>query len=322
MRVFITGISGFAGSFLAEHLLANGYDVWGLVHRGPGHVAHIQDKLTLRQGDVTNFEHVQAVLDECHPARIYHLAAQSFVPRSWEDPWGTLENNIRGQLTILEAARNLQLSARILVVGSNEAYGRVRLEELPVAETTPFRPVSPYGVSKATQDLLGYQYWASYGLHVVRVRPFNHIGPRQSARFVAAAFASQLAEIEAGLRPPVLYVGNLDAKRDFSDVRDVVRAYHLVLEHGEPGEAYNVGSGVARSIQSLLDTLLAFTTVDVRIERDPARMRPSDIPEVRADTRKIRAATGWAPSIPFEQSVRDVFDDWRQRVRAQLHSEN
>ena len=167
---------------------------------------------------------------------------------------------------------------------------------------------------------MGYQYWATYGMHVVRVRPFNHIGPRQSAQFVAAAFASQLAEIEAGVRPPVLYVGNLDAKRDFSDVRDVVRAYHLALEEGAAGEVYNVGSGEARSVQSLLDTLLAFTSVEVRVERDPARMRPSDIPEVRADIRKIQATTGWTPEIPFEQSVRDVLDYWRQRVRARLHS--
>ncbi|RME10585.1 MAG: SDR family oxidoreductase [Ardenticatenia bacterium] len=320
MRVFITGISGFAGSFLAEHLLANGYEVWGLVHRGPGHVAHIQTQLTLRQGDITDFESVHAVLAECRPARIYHLAAQSFVPRSWENPWETLENNIRGQLNVLEAARRLDSAPRILVVGSNEAYGRVQPNELPISETTPFRPISPYGVSKATQDLMGYQYWATYGMHVVRVRPFNHIGPRQSAQFVAAAFASQLAEIEAGVRPPVLYVGNLDAKRDFSDVRDVVRAYHLALEEGAPGEVYNIGSGEARSVQSLLDTLLAFTSVEVRVERDPARMRPSDIPEVRADIRKIQATTGWTPEIPFEQSVRDVLDYWRQRVWARLHS--
>lgn len=315
VRVLITGISGFAGSFLAEHLLEQGYEVWGLVRRGPGHVAALQSRLRLVQGDVTDFNGLRAVLEEVRPQRIYHLAAQSFVPASWDDPWETLKTNVQGQLNVLLAVLETRLPARVLVVGSNEEYGRVSPDELPIREETPFRPESPYGVSKVAQDLLGLQYWLSHGVHTVRVRPFNHIGPRQSPRFVAAAFARQVAEAEAGLRPPVLYVGNLEARRDFSDVRDVVRAYHLVLERGDPGEVYNIGRGRAYSIRQLLDTMLRFSRVELRVQQDPARLRPADVPVSYADISKIRATVGWEPQISFEQSVHDVLEYWRKEVR-------
>ncbi|MDQ7030526.1 MAG: GDP-mannose 4,6-dehydratase [Ardenticatenia bacterium] len=315
MRALITGIGGFAGSFLAEHLLEQGYEVWGVVRRGPGHVAHLQAHVKLIRADVTDLEHMCAVLEDVRPQRIYHLAAQSFVPRSWEDPWGTFETNVRGQLNVLQAVCRADLPTRVLVVGSNEAYGRVSDHELPIREETPFRPETPYGVSKVAQELLGLHYWLSRHVYTVRVRPFNHIGPRQSARFVAAAFARQVAEAEANLRPPLLRVGNLTARRDFSDVRDVVRAYHLLLEHGTPGDVYNVGRGRAYSIQHVLDTLLGFSQVTFRVEQDPARLRPSDVPISYADISKIRAAVGWEPHIPFEQSLHDVLEYWRAQVR-------
>lgn len=315
MRVLITGIAGFAGSFLAEHLLAQGYDVWGVVRHGAGHVSHCLDRLTLRTADMRDLGRVVALLEEAQPARIYHLAAQAFVPTSWDQPWETLENNIRGQLNLFLALLDLAMPARVLVVGSNEEYGVIHPDVLPISESTPFRPNSPYAVSKIAQDMLGLQYWESHELHVIRVRPFNHIGPRQSARFVAASFARQIAEIEAGMRSPAIKVGNLEAKRDFSDVRDVVRAYHLALERGQPGDVYNVGSGEAHSVQELLDTLLAYSPADVRIEKDPARMRPSDVPASYADISKITSAVGWRPRVPFKESVHAVLDYWRTVVR-------
>lgn len=314
MRVLITGISGFAGSFLAEHLLAQGYEVWGVARSDAGHAEHLQAEIQLRTADVTDRTRITAVLAECRPERIYHLAAQAFVPASWDDPWTTLETNIRGQLNIMLAALALELSARVLVVGSNEEYGAIRQHTLPLTETAEFRPSSPYAVSKIAQDMLGFQYWESHKLHTVRVRAFNHIGPRQSPQFVAASFAKQIAEIEAGLHPPVIKVGNLNAKRDFTDVRDVVSAYHLALEHGEPGDVYNIGSGRAHSIQKLLDILLTHSSADVTVEQDSARMRPSDIPVAYADISKITSVVGWQPRISFEESLEAVLAYWRDIV--------
>lgn len=315
MRVLITGISGFAGSFLAEHLLTQGYEVWGVVRGDAGHVEHLQEQIHLRTANITDRSRITMVLDECRPERIYHLAAQAFVPASWDDPWTTLEINIRGQLNIIIAVLALELPARMLVVGSNEEYGAIRQDALPLTETIEFRPSSPYAVSKIAQDMLGFQYWESHKLHTVRVRAFNHIGPRQSPQFVAASFAKQIAEIEAGLQPPILKVGNLDARRDFTDVRDIASAYHLVLEQGEPGDVYNVGSGEAHSIKELLDILLAYSSTDVTVEQDPARMRPADVPLAYADITKITSDVGWQPSISFEESLETVLAYWREIVR-------
>ena len=203
----------------------------------------------------------------------------------------------------------------MLVVGSSDEYGLVRPEELPIAETQPFRPTSPYGVSKISQEMLGYQYFLARGLAVVRVRPFNHFGPRQRDAFVASAFARQVAEAEAGLLPPVLRVGNLSARRDFTDVRDVVRAYWLALTKGEAGEVYNVGSGRGLPVQALLGTLLEMSGVPLRVEPDPARLRPADVPAIYADVGKLAARTGWSAEIPLERTLRDTLDDWRERIR-------
>jgi GDP-4-dehydro-6-deoxy-D-mannose reductase len=194
-------------------------------------------------------------------------------------------------------------------------YGAVPAEELPVNEDTPLRPVNPYGVSKVAQDLLALQYHLSHGVDVLRVRAFNHLGPRQSPQFVAASFARQIAEAEAGLRPPLLKVGNLEAQRDFTDVADVVRAYALLMEKGEPGQAYNIGSGHARSVRCLLDVLLGMSKVAIHIEQDPDRARPVDAPIIVADVTRLRDATGWAPTISFEESLRRVLDYWRSVIR-------
>jgi GDP-4-dehydro-6-deoxy-D-mannose reductase len=230
------------------------------------------------------------------------------VGASWANPWETLETNLRSQVNVLEAVREVCPDARVLVLGSNEEYGQLTPEDLPVRETSPLRPASPYGVSKVGQDLLGLQYHLSHGLYIVRVRPFNHLGPRQDPKFVAPAFASQIAAIESGRQPPVIQVGNLETRRDFTDVRDMVRAYGLALERGEPGEVYNIGAGRSRGVDELLATLLGFSSAAIRVEVDPARFRPSDVPDVVCDASKFRTRTGWAPRIPFEQSLKDLLD--------------
>jgi GDP-4-dehydro-6-deoxy-D-mannose reductase len=315
VRALITGVSGFAGSHLADFLFEQGVEeIWGVANSGLGAAAHLKGKITYRSLDLTNPDAVYALLEACRPTRIYHLAAQAFVPASWEDPWPTLETNIRSQLNLLQALVDLKQDARILCVSSNEIYGKARPEELPIDEGTPLCPDSPYGVSKVAQDMLGGQYHLSYDVYAIRARPFNHIGPRQNERFVAPAFAKQIVEIEKGIAPPVLSVGNLDAQRDFTDVRDIVRAYYLLLEQGAPGEAYNIGRGEPHSVRELLEGLLSFSGLDIQVQTDPARLRPSDVPASYADISKIRAATGWEPRISFRDTLRDILDDWRARV--------
>jgi GDP-4-dehydro-6-deoxy-D-mannose reductase len=245
------------------------------------------------------------------PDLVFHLAAMADVGRSFQNPWETLENNIVSQINVLQAILNLRLPTRILVVSSAEIYGSAVKTGVPQDENTPFQPANPYSVSKVAQDMLGLQYFISYKMPIIRARPFNHIGPSQKGGFVAADFASQIAAIEAGQHEPVIYVGNLSAERDFTDVRDVVRAYYLLALKGEPGQAYNVCSGEAYSVQYLLDTLLNFSTVNVEVRQEPSRMRPSDVPRRVGDATKLREATGWKPEILFEQSLLDILNDWR-----------
>jgi GDP-4-dehydro-6-deoxy-D-mannose reductase len=270
--------------------------------------------LRLRHADLRDPEGVRALVDEVQPDYIFHLAAQSFVPASFSDPWDTLENNIRAELNLLEAVRRSERDARMLVVGSNEEYGAPRPEELPQTEDSPLRPNNPYAVSKIAQDFLGLQYYLAYGVPVVRVRPFNHTGPGQAPRFVVPAFASQIARVEAGLQEPVMQVGNLDAARDFTDVRDIVRAYHLAVTQGESGEVYNLASGQPQSVQGLLETLLSYSKTDIRVGRDPARYRPVDVPVVYGSSEKFYHRTGWEPQVPFEQTLRDTLEYWREQV--------
>lgn len=316
MRSLITGAGGFVGSHLAELLLAAPEaEVWGcdLSHeRRP----YLPSALKLLAADLRDPAEARAVVEQCCPDRIYHLAGQAFVGDSWNNPWATLETNLRAQLNLLEAVRAACLETRILVVSSAEVYGRILPQDLPLDETCPLRPDSPYGVSKVGQDLLGWQYHISHGLHVVRVRPFNHIGPRQNRRFVAPAFASQIAAIEVGRQPPVIKVGDLSVRRDLTDVRDMVRAYSLALELGAPGEVYNLGAGQSHGIRELLDILLGFSTVQIKIEVDPARLRPSDIPELVCNVSKFQAVTGWRPHIPFEQTLKDLLEYERALARA------
>lgn len=311
MRALITGISGFAGGHLAQILLEQGDEVFG-VARSPG--PHLSQDVVFRPADLRNSEDVTCLLEAIRPEAIYHLAGQAFVPTAWADPWGTFESNIRPQLNILQAIVEQHLPTRLLVVASNEVYGHV--DHLPVNEDTPMRPDNPYGVSKVTQDVLALQYHLSHGLDIIRARSFNHIGPRQSPFFVASSFAKQIAEIEAGLSAPAILVGNLEAQRDFTDVTDVARAYTLLVKQGQAGEAYNIGTGRAYSIRYLLEVLLSYTEANIEIKQDPERMRPSDVPLIYADNSKLRQQTGWQPTCKFEDSLWRVLDYWRQAVKA------
>jgi GDP-4-dehydro-6-deoxy-D-mannose reductase len=292
-------------------------EVWGL-DLVEGRAASIGSSVTLRIGNVLmDLPALKDLFSEAKPEYVFHLAAQAFVPASWEDPWSTLENNIRGQLHVLLAGVALDAKPRILVVGSADEYGIVSPAELPIRETNPLRPNSPYAVSKVAQDMLGYQYYVSHKLPVVRVRPFNHIGPGQSPAFVASAFAKQIAEAEAGLREPVVRVGNLEARRDFSDVRDIVRGYYLAASEGEPGEVYNLGAERSYAIRDVLDGLIVQSEVPLTVELDSTRLRPSDVPEIVANCARFRSRTGWRAEIPLERSLEDTLDYWRGRVAAE-----
>jgi GDP-4-dehydro-6-deoxy-D-mannose reductase len=317
MRVLITGFTGFVGSHLADHLVARGdVEIFG-VHRWRSrmdNVEHLRGRVRFLEGDLRDATAVRRVLREARPDRIFHLAAQSYVPTSWLAPAETLGGNLLGQLNLFEAIRELDLPARVHIAGSSEEYGLVQPHEIPIREENPLRPLSPYAVSKVAQDMLAYQYWQSYRLHVVCTRGFNHTGPRRGEVFVTSNFARQVAEIEKGRREPVVSVGNLDSVRDFTDVRDMVRAYWLALEQGQPGEVYNVCSGRGYTARQVLDILLQLAHVQVRVEEDPARMRPSDVTLLIGDCSKFRSATGWQPTIPFEVTLKDLLEHWRGRV--------
>lgn len=318
MRVLITGITGFAGSHLADYILQNHPEVqvYGLIRWRSRleNILHIKDKIELREADLKDFVSLRKCLEEIKPDRIFHLAAQSFVPTSWKCPSETFTINAIGQINLFEAVLSLKLSPKIQVAGSSEEYGLTFPDEIPMKETNPLRPLSPYAVSKVAQDLLAYQYFKSYGLRTVRTRGFNHTGPRRGDVFICSTFAKQIAEIEKKKRKPVISVGNLEAKRDFTDVRDTVRAYWLCLEKGKEGEVYNIGRGEAYSMQEILEMLLSLASLNIKIEVDPTRLRPSDVPILVSDCTKFTQLTGWEPKVPFRQSLQDLLDFWRERV--------
>jgi len=319
MRALITGINGFVGGHLAEHLLSSGrWEVTGIARQPALTLETLTGRVTYIAADLSDREQTLGALASIRPDVIFHLAGQSNVPHAFADPHTTVQVNIGAQINLFLSVLQLRIDPLIIVASSNEIYGLVRPEDLPINEQTPLRPVNPYAVSKAAQDLFAYQYHISHRLRTIRLRPFNHIGPRQTEAFVVPAFAAQIARIEAGLQPPVLRVGNLAAERDFSDVRDIVRAYELAALHGEVGAAYNVGSGQAVGVQRILDILLTFSTHDIQIEPDPSRMRPSDVPRMVCDASRFRADTGWTPRIPLEQTLFDTLEYWRFRVQEQL----
>lgn len=340
MRVLVTGMTGFAGSHLLDYLLSDHPDVqiFGTYRRRSrmDHLTHIADKLHMVEpgvASVATLEHAfrsdKVNLIECdlldafsthkliasvRPDRIFHLAAQSHVPASWNAPASTLQDNVIGQVNLLEAVRSVGIDPLIQIAGSSEEYGMVHPDEVPMKESNPLRPLSPYAVSKVTQEMLAYQYRQSYGIRSIVSRGFNHSGPRRGENFVDSSFARQIALIEKGKQEPVIYVGDLSSKRDFTDVRDMVRAYWLLLEKGTPGEVYNIGSGNTRTMQDVLNKLLSLSKVSVEVRVDPTRLRPSDVMILWADASKFMEATGWKPTIPYDRTLSDLLDYWRERV--------
>jgi GDP-4-dehydro-6-deoxy-D-mannose reductase len=316
-RVLITGITGFVGSHLSEFLLDKNVEIYGIERwrSKTENIDHIKDKLKLIKADIRDAHSIENVIKNVEPNYIFHLAAQSFVPMSWNAPVETLETNIIGTVNLLEGVRKSEIDPKIHIAGSSEEYGMVYPNELPIKETNPLRPLSPYGVSKVAQDRLGYQYHKSYGLKIVITRAFNHTGPRRGEAFVTSNFSKQIAEIEKGIKKPEISVGNLEAKRDFTDVRDIVKGYWLAINKCEYGEVYNLCSGKARSIKDVLDLLISLSKVKkIKIVQDPSRMRPSDVPILQGDFTKFHERTGWKPEIPFEKTMKDLLDYWRNKV--------
>ncbi len=321
MRVLITGITGFVGSHMAEYALAKGVEVFGACRwrSNTENIAALRSKLRIIEADLRDQSSVQEMLATTQPDLIFHLAGQSQVMTSWHAPAETLQTNVIGQVHLLEAIRQRGGKfPRVLVVGSSEEYGLVEERDLPVTEDHQLQPLSPYAVSKVSQDLLAYQYFRSYGIPCIRARAFNHDGPRRGEVFVTSAFARQIAEIELGMREPVILVGNLNARRDYTDVRDIVRGYWLLLKKGVPGEVYNLCSGRSHAIREILDFFLTQSKVKkIEVREDPTRLRPSDLPNLFGCAERIRAATGWVPTIPFEQTLLDVLNYWREKVKAE-----
>ena len=307
MKALIIGAAGFVGKYLAEHLLAEGWDVAGT--KLPKETTNLP--VPVYDLEILDPQAITGLLESEKPDVIFHLAALSSVALSWKQPALTVDINIKGAANLLEAVRAMKKRPRVLLIGSGEEYGYVRPNELPIQEGTPLRPGNIYAATKIAQGLLGQIYARAYGLEVVIVRAFNHIGPGQTDTFVIPEFCKQVARIEAGLNEPVIYVGNLEAKRDFTDVRDIVRAYRLLAEKGESGIIYNVGSGKAVSIADMLGEILSLTDAIILVELDPLRMRPSDIPVIEADITRLQSLTGWKPEIPIENTLVDILDEWR-----------
>lgn len=315
-KAFITGIAGFVGSHLAELLLSKGFEVYGLARprSKTDHIDPIMQKLHLEDADLLDSHSLYATISRIKPDYIFHLAAQSFVPTSWVSPSVTLEVNIVGSANLFEAVKQAGIDPVIQIACSSEEYGLVHPNEVPIKETNPLRPLSPYAVSKLAMDYLGYQYYQSYKVRVVRTRGFNHTGPRRGDTFAESNFAKQIAMIEKGKQEPVIHVGNLDASRDYTDVRDMVKGYLLAVEKCDPGDVYNICTGSDIKIRDMLNMLLSFSKIKVDIKPDPSRMRPSDVPVLIGDNTKFVKITGWEPTVPFDKTMEDLLNYWRSKV--------
>ncbi|MFN8601914.1 MAG: GDP-mannose 4,6-dehydratase [Candidatus Binatia bacterium] len=319
MRILITGITGMVGSHLAEYVLAHHPDVevHGMVRwRSPrANLVKINGRVTLHEGELRDLHSLVRVLETVRPERIFHLAAQSYVSASFSAPADTLHTNVIGTTNLLDAVRLTGIDPRIHICSSSEVYGQVRPDEVPIRESNEFRPASPYAVSKCGEDMIALQYFLSYGIKTIRTRMFTHTGPRRGDVFAESAFAKQIAEVEAGLRPNPIKVGNLNSVRTFADVSDAVRAYWLLLEKCPPGEVYNIGGERTMTVGEMLDVLIGMAGCRIRYEVDPALVRPSDVTLQIPDTSKFRAATGWEPKVPLETTLRDLLDYHRGRIR-------
>lgn len=316
MRIFVTGATGFVGSHLVSNLLANGHDVWTLYHAATSQNESLEhERLHPIAGDLLDLQGLTATVAEAAPDVIYHLAGQAYPGKSWRNVARTIAINTGGTANLLEAAVAFG-KPRTVVVTSAEIYGKIRPSQLPITHRSIPKPRHPYGVSKHAAGELVRLFAKRFDLPVVEARPFNHIGPNQALGFVVTDFASQIAKVKLGLSKPKMLVGNLSAERDFTDVRDVVQAYQLLAEKGESGEAYIICSGHAVSISTILNILLEINQVNVEVEYDPARMRPSDIPILFGSYEKIKNAVGWEPTIHLRQTLRDVSAEWLTRLKS------
>lgn len=315
-KVLITGITGFAGNYLSDYLLKqNKFEVSG-TYLNDASLSNLdnKDSVKLYKLNLIDAESTAKLIQMEKPDYLFHLAALPSANKSYSNPGETFMNNVLSEINLLEAIRVNKLSEiKTLVVSSAEVYGLVTAADLPINEEVPFRPTSPYSVSKLAQDFLGLQYFLAHKLKIVRVRPFNHVGPKQSPHFVVSAFAKRIAQIEKGYES-VLQVGNLESKRDFTDVRDMVRAYLLALEKGESGDVYNLGSGKSHKISEILEIMCGMSTADIIIEQDPGLIRPTDDPELLCDASKFENLTGWKPEIPIEKTLEDTLEYFREIV--------
>lgn len=319
-RVLITGVTGFVGSHLLDLLVSKKakYELYGIIRERSSlaKIGHNVNSLRLINCDLVNSGSVFNIIREIKPDYLYHLAGGSSVTLSWGAPFSSVNNNIVATLNILEALRSVDnKETKILLVCSSEEYGLVSEEDIPIKEETPLKPVSPYAVTKATVDMFGSQYYSSYGIKVIRIRAFNHTGPRRDEAYALSNFAKQIAEVEKGIKGNKIYVGNLSAIRDYSDVRDVVRGYKLAMERCEPGDVYNLCSSKGYKIRDLLEMLIGLSKLHTEIVQNEERIRPVDLPIIVGDNSKFAKITSWKPQISIEQTLQDLLNYWRKRLR-------
>ena len=312
MKALIIGAAGFVGNYLINHLQND--CKWSVSVTKLENETIEHEGIDIHNLDILNIQSIIDLLNSIKPDYIFYLAAQSSVALSWKNPNLTVDINIKGAINLLDAIRALDYKPRIILIGSGEEYGKIKPEETPVNEDNAVRPGNMYAVTKATQNMIGTLYAQAYDMDIVMVRAFNHVGPNQNPMFVVADFCKQVAEIEAGKQEPVIRVGNLAARRDFTDVRDVVKAYSLLIEKGKKGEIYNVGSGMAVSIEEILNKILSRSNKEISVEVDQTKLRPLDVPTIEADTRKLVNCTGWKRTIPLEKTISDTLEFWRKNV--------
>lgn len=306
MKALITGVAGFVGGYLADCLNRNGWEVSATKLKNEKTAIENTEVYDL---DILSQDGIEEILEKVKPDCIFHLVAQSSVKLSWEKPQLTADINIKGAINLLEAVRKKLPQTKVILIGSGEEYGRI--ESVPVDENTKPQPQNIYAVTKACQNMIGTLYSKAYNMNVVMVRAFNHIGKGQAPFFVVSDFCKQVADIEKGLKEPIINVGNLSAKRDFTDVKDVVRAYELIARYGKTGETYNVGSGKAIAIDEILRKIISMSEKDIEVRIDKSRLRPIDVPVIEADISKLRNDTGWNAEIPIERTIRETLDYWR-----------
>lgn len=310
-KALIIGAAGFVGNYLIDHIQKN--CIWSIAVTKLPQEKIEKENIDIYDLDILNLEDIFKLLKEVKPEYIFHLAAQSSVALSWKNPGVTVDINIKGSLNVLDAVRRLDYKPRILMIGSGEEYGHIRPEETPVREDNVLRPGNIYAATKACQNMISAIYHQAYQMDIMNVRAFNHIGPSQAPIFVVSDFCKQVADIEKGRQVPEIHVGNLGAKRDFTDVRDVVKAYVLLMEKGRAGETYNIGSGHAVEIRKVLDIILQYSAKDIQIVVDPARFRPVDVPIIEADIAKVCYDTGWKLEIPLETTIQETLNYWREK---------